>query len=119
MRHVDGVGEWDWRLWFCILIYDSLSISAAAEAEHTTITPWLVVYLIAAIGVLALFVWFGLQSWSMTIAIACTIALILPTACMVLFSGSLSRFLGHIYFVVILWGLLVYQHGNTDGTIGE
>ena len=118
MRHVGGVVQWDWRLWFCILVYDSLSISVAAEAEHTTITPWLVIYLIAALGVLALFVWFGLQSWSTTITIAYTIALILPTACMVLFSGSLSRFLGHIYFVVLLLGLLVYRHSNT-GTIDE
>ena len=98
--------KWDWKSWLCAWLFASCSISGATEIKRA------VAYLITAVVALILFVWSCLKTQNIKLSVILTTALIVPVAVMLIFNGSLSRFLVYIYFVAILLAALVHKYGR-------
>lgn len=113
MRCIDTLQKWSWKSWFCTWLFGSLSINAAAEIENKAITPFAIAYLIAAMVVLALFVWSCLKTWDVRLTIVLVAALIAPATAMLIFNGSFSRFLVYIYFIAVLLTMLICKYGRS------
>lgn len=104
--------KWGWKSWLCAWLFASCSISGATEIKRGAMTPFAVAYLITAVVALILFVWSCLKTQNIKLSVILTTALIVPVAVMLIFNGSLSRFLVYIYFVAILLAALVHKYGR-------
>lgn len=115
MRYTNAFKRLSWGSWFCIWLFASFSLNAAAEFEDRATLPFAITYAIVAVVALALAVRLCLKTWSVAATIALTAALIVPIAILLAFNCALGRFLVYIYFMLLLLVILAHKYHRPRG----
>lgn len=110
MRYTNAFKRLSWGSWFCIWLFASFSLNAAAEFEDRATLPFAITYAIVAVAALALSVRLCLKTWIVAATIALTTALIVPIAILPAFNCALGRFLVYIYFMLLLLVILAHKY---------